>query len=94
MKDLIVFLIVFCFILYLTKIILKKYANIQTKISKNNNIKVLESKSLGINHSLHIIKVGNSFHLIGTTKENISYCSRLDKEDIGGNLNENEKQEK
>lgn len=72
----IVFLIILAASYYLSKFIAKK------NYRKNKRMKLVETLSLGYDKNLHIIKIGETFFLISSTKNGINLLDRLSKEEI------------
>ncbi len=73
----IVFVIVILLAYYSTKFI----AGTKIKNMKKNNMKIIESISIGFNH-IHIIEVNKQYFLISSSKEGIRMLSEID----GNNL--------
>lgn len=51
-------------------------------LKKGGNIRIIESVGVGYNGAVQIIKVGESYYLLGVTKEKITFLKELDKDSI------------
>lgn len=80
-------------LIYITGIVYQKL--IKVKLSTNedeaNRINIVSTTSLGQGKNLHIIKVNNSYSLIGATANNISHLKDFSKEEIENFSKENNK---
>lgn len=72
-----IFVVVIALAYYSTKLI----AGAKIKTMSKNNMKVIETISIGFNH-LHIIKVNKQYFLVSSSKEGIRMLSEIDGEDI------------
>ncbi len=72
-------IMIFAGILVLTYWVTKKLAQVKQGTMLNKNMKVVESTVIGPGQYLHIVKVGTGYHLIGATKEHLTYCQQLDE---------------
>lgn len=71
--------VIFGGILFATYFVTKKMALINKKMQFNKNMQIIEVLQLSQGQYLYIIKIGEEYHLIGGAKDNISYCTVLDK---------------
>ena len=59
---------------------------------KEGNIQVIESYAMNTNSMLHIVKIANKYLVLGVSKEQITYITELDEDDIiTHEVNEDEK---
>ena len=79
--QLISLIVIFLIVIFLAYNTTKIFANTKTKSMKNNNMKIIETISIGFNH-LHILQINQKFYLISSSKEGIKYLAELDKSDI------------
>lgn len=77
--QLITLLIIFIGILMATYFVTKKVAHIKQGGMKGKNLQVMEVLQLGQGQYLYIIRIGEGYHLISSTKEQLSYCMPLDE---------------
>ncbi|MDF2802692.1 MAG: flagellar biosynthetic protein FliO [Anaerocolumna sp.] len=75
-------LIIFIGVLFFTYFITKKIAVFNKKMVFNKNMKVVEVLQLGQGQYLYIVKIGNDYHVFGTSKENVNYCIRVEESDL------------
>lgn len=82
MMQLITLLFIFIGILGLTYIVTKKIAHVKKGGMKGKNLQIIEVLQMGQGQYLYIIRIGETYHLMSTTKEKISYCIELDKTNL------------
>jgi flagellar protein FliO/FliZ len=69
--------------IYLLFYVLRKGAG--RKIQENDLIRVLGSRSLASNRALHLIEVGKSVYLVGSSEDSVNLISEVtDKESLDG----------
>lgn len=73
--------IIFVFVLWLSYYSTKLIARAKIKTLSKNNMKVIETISIGFNH-IHIIKVNNQYFLISSSKDGIRFLSEIDGKDL------------
>jgi len=76
------FVFSFIVILSLAYVIIYLISNHYSKLMKSKNMQVTESLSLGIDKALHLIKVGEKFYLISSTKQSVSMLCEVDPKEI------------
>lgn len=79
--QLIFLIFAFLFVLFLAYYTTKIFAGAKMKTMKNNNMKIVETISIGFNN-LHILQINEKYYLISSSKEGIRYLKELDKEEI------------
>lgn len=79
--QLIFLIFAFLVILFLAYYTTKIFAGAKMKTMKNNNMKIVETISIGFNN-LHILQINEKYYLISSSKEGIRYLKELDKEEI------------
>ncbi|WP_058485167.1 flagellar biosynthetic protein FliO [Defluviitalea phaphyphila] len=82
-------IIIFILILILTYYVTKWIGKFQYKKYQGNNIKIIESITIAPQKTLQLIKVGNKIHLIGLSKDNITYLTEIDEDIIKNPILEN-----
>lgn len=85
--QLIALLIVFVLVLAATYYVTKWIAKTGMIQSGSKNIKVIETYKLAQNKYIQIVQIGTKYYSVGLTKDNITYLTELDEEQL--NLNEN-----
>ena len=81
--ELLMLIIIFIGILGLTYIVTKKMAMMNRRMHFNKNMEVVEVLQLAQGQYLYIIKVGETYHLIGSTqKGGICYCHSLEEQTL------------
>lgn len=79
--QLIFLIIIFLVIIFLAYYSTKFIAGTKIKNMQKNNMKILETISIGFNH-IHIIQVNNQYFLISSSKEGIRLLSQINGEDL------------
>lgn len=74
-------IIIFLIIVFMAYYVTKTFANTKLNSMKNNNMKIIETISIGFNN-LHILKINEDYYLISSSKEGIRYLTMLNKESI------------
>ena len=60
--------------IYLTGFLYQKLTKVKfSKVDLNNKAQIISTTTIGQGRSLHVIKVGNEYCLIGSTQNNITY---------------------
>ncbi|QSZ26598.1 flagellar biosynthetic protein FliO [Aceticella autotrophica] len=80
--NIIWFLAIFVFILFMAYFVTKILNQKTLSYTKSNNMQVIEHIFLGHDKNLYIVKVGSEYILIGVTSSNINYIKKIKKEDI------------
>ena len=75
---LIVLLIIFIFVLFITKWTTRYIANIQGVRMHKGNISVIEGQKLGANKNIYIVKIGEDYYGLVAGKDNVSVIDKLD----------------
>lgn len=70
--------IIFSGILALAYWVTKKIALVKQGGQKTKNLQIMEVLQIGSYQYLSIIRIGTTYHLIGSTKDHIQYCKELD----------------
>lgn len=79
--QLIFLIIIFLVILYLAYYSTRIIAGSKIKNMRKNNIKIIETISIGFNH-IHIVEVNKQYFLISSSKEGIRMLSEIDGEGL------------
>lgn len=74
--------IVFVIILFLAYFAARLAGGFQANIHAKSNIKIIETVRISNNKCLQIVKIGDSYYLIGTGKDEIHYLTKIEKEDL------------
>ncbi len=75
-----IFILIFIFVLFLAWATTKFIAH--AKLGSSKNIEIKETLPVTQGQYLQIIRIGNKYHLIGLSKNNITYCTELEKEEL------------
>jgi len=79
--QVILMLIGFCSLLFLTYVTTRYIGTRQNKAMKGKQIQVIESISLGADKRIHLIKAGKTFALIATTSKTIEFLTTLEMDE-------------
>lgn len=83
MFELVLLILIFIGILALTYFVTKKMASFNKRMAFNKNMEIIEVLQLMQGQYLYIIKVGDEYHLIGSSqKGNMCYCTSLKSEQL------------
>ncbi|MGL5674973.1 MAG: flagellar biosynthetic protein FliO [Cellulosilyticaceae bacterium] len=77
--DILVILIAFIGILWLSYVVTKKMATMKQGSLGNKNLRMIETIHIGQNQFLSIVQVGEEYHLFATSKEQVTYCHKIDE---------------
>ena len=75
-------IIVFGVILFLAYFSTKWIASARMGARNNSVLKLISSMPVGSGNSIQLIKVGEKYFLIGVSKENVTYITEVDNDDI------------
>lgn len=75
-------LLVFVFVVLLTRFSIKWVGKLQKVNSNNKNMEIIETLKLAPNQFAQIIKVGERYFLIGIGKEETTYFAELSENDL------------
>ena len=79
--QIILFLLGFGSILFLTYVTTRYIAGKSNKAMKGRNIQIVETVSLGLDKRIHLVKAGNQYILISSTSKNIEFLSNVNIEE-------------
>lgn len=79
--QLILLIIIFIFVIFLAYYSTKFIASFKIKNMTKNNMKILETISIGYNN-IHIIQVNKQYFLISSSKEGVRMLSEIDGTDL------------
>lgn len=79
--QLILLIIIFIFVIFLAYYSTKFIASFKIKNMTKNNMKILETISIGYNN-IHIIQVNKQYFLISSSKEGVRMLSEIDGSDL------------
>ena len=77
----ILLLIGFCSLLFLTYVTTRFIGGKQNKAMKGKNISIIETLSLGMDKRVHLIKAGNQYVLIASTSKTIEFLTVVNLDD-------------
>lgn len=77
----ILYLIGFCALLFLTYVTTRYIGGKQSRAMKGKNINILETVSLGMDKRIHLIKAGKQYVLVASTSKTIEFLTVVDLED-------------
>ena len=89
--KLIVSILIFVFVLVLTRITTVYIAKLQRTGMVGNNITIIETQRLSNTKSLHIVKIGEEYFALATGKDTVTFISKIDSQGLNmplENLNE------
>lgn len=75
-------LLVFVFVVLLTRFSIKWVGKLQKVNSNNKNMEIIETLKLAPNQFAQIVKVGERYFLIGIGKEETTYFAELSENDL------------
>ncbi len=75
-------LLVFVFVILLTRFSIKWAGKLQKSGSTNKNMEIVEVMKISPNQYVQIIKVGERYFLIGVGKEETTYFAELNQDDL------------
>lgn len=75
-------LLVFVFVILLTRFTLKWVGTYQKIASGNKNFEVIETFKVTNNKFMQIIKIGSRYFLVGIGKEELTYFTELNPEEL------------
>lgn len=76
--KLIVSLLIFAIVLFLTYFTTKYVARIQNVRMASSNITIIESQRLSANKGLYIVKIGEEYYALATGKDTVNVIGKLD----------------
>lgn len=83
MFELVLLILIFVGILALTYVVTKKMATFNKRMAFNKNMEIIEVLQLMQGQYLYIVKIGEAYHLIGSTqKGSICYCTSLEADQL------------
>ena len=74
--------IVFVVILFLAYFSAKLAGGFQANVHAKSNIKIIETARISNNKCLQIVKIGDSYYLIGVGKDEIHYLTKIEEDDL------------
>lgn len=77
----ILFLIGFCALLFLTYVTTRYVGGRQNKAMKGKNISIVETVALGMDKRLHLVKAGNQYVLIASTSKAVEFLTTVNLEE-------------
>jgi flagellar protein FliO/FliZ len=77
----ILFLIGFCALLFLTYVTTRYIGGKQNRAMKGKNISIMETVLLGADKRLHLVKAGKQYVLIATTSKTVEFLTAVDLEE-------------
>lgn len=81
--DIIMLLIVFAGVLWLTYYVTQKMAMMSKKMNFNKNMEIIEVLQVGNGNYIYIVKVGASYYLFtGGQKQGLTYCKQIDEKEL------------
>lgn len=92
--KIILYLVGFCSLLFLTYVTTRYIGQKQNKAMKSRNISVVETVMLSADKRLHLVKAGKEYVLIASTPKSVEFLSKVDIEEVAeqeASLEEKEK---
>ena len=80
--KLIVSILIFVFVLVLTRITTVYIAKLQRTGMVGDNITVIETQRLSNTKCLHIVKIGEEYFALATGKDTVTFISKLDSQGL------------
>ena len=80
--KLIVSILIFVFVLILTRVTTVYIAKLQKTGMAGANITVIESQKLSNTNNLHIVKIGEEYFALATGKDTVTFISKLDSQGL------------
>ena len=77
----ILLLIGFCSLLFLTYVTTRYIGSKQNKAMKSKNISVVETVALGLDKRLHLVKAGKQYIMIATTSKTVEFLTAVTLEE-------------
>lgn len=93
--KLIASILIFVFVLVLTRITTLYIAKLQRTGMVGDNIKVIETQRLSNTKNLHIVKIGEEYFALASCKDTVTFISKIDSQGLKlplENLEDGEKQ--
>ena len=85
---------VFAIIVFLSVYSLKFASKFKNFSGGGNNVKLIETRPLGSGNFVHLIKVGSKYILAGSSKDNVTFLTDVDKDAIMDSFSETTKSPK
>ena len=82
MWEVIFLLFVFIFVIGLAYYITKKIASLGALRMQGKNMEIIETLQLGINQSIHLVRVGKKMLILGVSKDTINFLSETESDSI------------
>ena len=73
---------VFALIIFMAVYMLKFAGRFRNYAGGNSNLRVVESRSLGAQNFVHLVKIGDRYIVVGTSKESVSFLTEAEAESI------------
>lgn len=80
--KLVVSILIFVFVLVLTRITTVYIAKLQKTGMAGNNITVIETQRLSNTKYLHIVKIGEEYFALASGKDTVSFISKIDSQGL------------
>lgn len=80
--KLIASILIFVFVLVLTRITTVYIAKLQRVGMAGNNIKIIETQRLSNTKCLHIVKIGDEYFALASGKDTVTVISKLDSQGL------------
>lgn len=80
--EMIVLVGIFAGVLFLAYLVTKKMALVKQGGFSQRNMKVIEYLGIGQGQSLCIVQIGETYHVFGVTKDQITHCFELKDEPL------------
>lgn len=80
--QLLTLVVIFVFVILITYFTVRFTTRIQQGQSKCSNIEVIETKKIGANQYLQIVRAGEKYLLIGIGKDEVNMISELNSEEL------------
>lgn len=80
--ELMLLIIIFVIVLWMTYTVTKKLASIKRSNGFQKNMKIIEVLPLNQHQYIYIIKVGQTYHLLTSSKEGVNYGCLLNEAEL------------
>lgn len=75
-------IVIFAVMLFAAYYTTRFVGNISIKRSANSNMQIIEVLPVGPQKTLQLVKIGNQYHLIGVTKDQITYITKVEQDTL------------
>lgn len=80
--ELIVVILIFIFVLFITAVTTRWIANFQKEKSVGENISIIETKKIAPNKLIEIVRIGDKYYALALGKDEVSLIDELPEESV------------